>query len=65
MVQCQREVKTISVWRLGIKKSSGYYKEPNMGKVRPNWKGPYHITSMAGIGEYYLEDLDENVVSRP
>ena len=28
-------------------------------------KGPYRITSVAGIGAYYLEDLDEKVVPRP
>ena len=33
-VRRQHEVKAISAWRLGIKKSFGYYKEPSMGKVR-------------------------------
>ena len=36
-----------------------------MGKVGPNWEGPYHITLEAGIGAYFLEDLDEHVVPRP
>ena len=35
------------------------------GKLGPNWEGPYHITSNAGIGAYFLEDLDELVVPRP
>ena len=35
------------------------------GKLGPNWKGPYHITLVAGIGAYYLENLDENTVLRP
>ena len=30
-----------------------------------NWEGPYRITSNAGIGAYFLEDLDEHVISRP
>ena len=63
-VRRQHEVKAISTCRFGIKKGFGYYKEPSMGKIRANWEGPYHITSMARIGAYYLEDLDENVVPR-
>ena len=35
------------------------------GKLWHNWKGPYHITSVAGIGAYYLEDLDEKTVLHP
>ena len=34
-------------------------------KLRPNWEGPYRITSKAGIGAYFLEDLDEYVIPRP
>ena len=35
------------------------------GKLGPNWEGLYRITSMAGIGAYFLEDLDEHVIPRP
>ena len=35
-----------------------------MGKLGSNWEGSYRITSMAGIGTYFLEDLDENVIPR-
>ena len=31
-------------------------------KLGPNWEGSYRITSVAGVGVYYLEDLDERVV---
>ena len=37
-------------------------KSPSWGKLGPNWEGPYRITLIAGIGAYYLEYLDENVV---
>ena len=37
-------------------------KNPVWEKLGPNWKGSYRITSVAGIGAYYLKDLDENVV---
>ena len=35
------------------------------GKLGPNWEGPYRIPSIAGIGAYYLEDLDEKAVLHP
>ena len=31
----------------------------------PNWEGSYKITSATNIGAYYLEEFDENVISRP
>ena len=40
-------------------------KNPSWGKLGPNQEGSYRITSVAGIGNYFLEDLDENVVPRP
>ena len=50
---------------LVLRKVLGTAKNPAWGKLGPNWEGPYRITSVARIGAYYLEDLDENVVSRP
>ena len=50
---------------LVLRKVLGTTKNPAWGKLEPNWEGPYHITSMAGIGAYFLEDLDEHVISRP
>ena len=38
---------------------------PAWEKLRPNWEGPYRITSEAGIEAYFLEDLDEHVVPHP
>ena len=43
----------------------GATKNPAWGKLGPNWEGPYRIISKAGIGAYFLEDLDEHVVPRP
>ena len=48
-----------------LKKVLGIVKNPVWGKLKPNWEGPYRITSVAGIDAYYLENLDENVVPRP
>ena len=43
----------------------GTAKNPTWGKLGPNWEGPYRITSVVGIGAYFLEDLDEHVISCP
>ena len=43
----------------------GTAKNPAWRKLGPNWEGPYRNTSQAGIGAYFLEDLDEHVVPRP
>ena len=50
---------------LVLRKVVGIVKNPSWGKLGPNWKGPYRITSVAGIEAYYLEDLDENMIPRP
>ena len=50
---------------LVLRKVLGNTKNPAWGKLGPNWEGPYRITSVAGIGAYYLEDLDEKNVLHP
>ena len=50
---------------LVLRKVMGTTKNPAWGKLGPNWEGPYRIISKAGIGAYFLEDLDEHVVPRP
>ena len=49
---------------LVLRKVVGTAKNPTWGKLGPNWEGPYRITSKAGIGVYFLEDLDEHVIPR-
>ena len=34
-------------------------------KLAPNCQGPYRVTSIAGAGAYYLEDLDERPLPWP
>ena len=55
----------LAVGDLVLRKVLGTTKNPNWGKLGPNWEGPYRITSVAGIGAYYLEDLDEKAVLHP
>jgi len=50
---------------LALRKVLGTAKNPIWGKLGPNWEGPYRITSVAGIGAYYLKDLEEKVVPHP
>ena len=50
---------------LVLRKVIGIAKDLAWGKLGLNWEGPYRVTSIAGIGAYFLEDLDKNVVPRP
>jgi len=50
---------------LVLRKVLGTAKNPAWEKLEPNWEGPYRITSMAGVGAYFLEDLDERVIPCP
>ena len=53
------KLRPLAVGDLVLRKVLGTTKNPNWGKLGPNWEGPYRITSVAGIGAYYLEDLDD------
>ena len=50
---------------LVLRKVLSTAKNPAWGKFGLNWEIPYRITSVARIGSYYLEDLDESIVLRP
>ena len=47
---------------LVLRKVLGTAKNLAWGILGPNWEGPYRITLLAGIGAYFLEDLDEHVI---
>ena len=40
-------------------------RDPVMGKLGSTWEGPYRVMSIARVGAYRLEDLDERLVARP
>ena len=50
---------------LVLRKVVGTSKNSAWGKLGPNWEGLYRITLIAGIGAYFLEDLDKKVVPQP
>ena len=49
---------------LVLRKVLGTAKNPVWGKLGPNWEGPYRITSVTGIGAYFLKGLDDHVIPR-
>ena len=59
------KLRSLAPGDLVLRKVLGNARNPAWGKLGPNWEGPYHITSMAGIGAYYLEDLDEKTILYP
>ena len=50
---------------LVLRKVLSTAKNPAWEKLGPNWEEPYRITSIAGIGAYFLKDLDNHVIPRP
>ena len=59
------KLRPLTLGDLVLRKVVGTTKNPTWGKLGSNWEGPYRITSKAGIGAYFLEDLDEHVISCP
>ena len=62
-----RDVKTreFGARDLVLRRAVGNMRDTNAGKLAPTWEGPYRVTSIAGAGAYYLEDLDERPLPRP
>ena len=59
------KLRPLALRDLVLRKVLGNTKNSAWGKFGPNWEGPYRITSVAGIGAYYLKDLDEKIVLHP
>ena len=59
------KLRPLALGDLVLRKFLGMTKDPTWEKLEPNLEGSYRITSVAGIGAYYLEDLNENYVPRP
>ena len=53
------KVRPLAPGNLVLRKVLRTTKNPTWGKLGPNWEGSYRITMVAGIGAYYLEDLDK------
>ena len=59
------KLKPLALGDLVLRKVLGTVKNPAWITLGPNWEEQYRITSVVGIGAYYLEDLDENIVLCP
>ena len=59
------KLRPLTVGDLVLRRVVGAAKNPAWEKLGPNWEGSCRITSVAGIGAYYLEDLKEKAVPRP
>ena len=59
------KLRSLAPGDLVLRKVVGTAKNLAWGKLGPNWEGPYRITSVARIGAYFLEDLDEHVIPCP
>ena len=54
-----------SVGELVLKKALPADKNPNEGKLTPNWHEPFKVISAAGQSAYRLEDMDGRELPRP
>ena len=50
---------------LVLRKVMGAAKDPTQGKLRPNWEGPYRVTSWQRKGTYKLETMDGRKLQHP
>ena len=57
--------KKFSVGELVLEKTLPGDKNPNEGKLAPNWHGPFKVISAAGRSGYRLEDMEGKEFSRP
>ena len=55
----------LNIGDLVLKKVSLVTKNPDHGKLRPNWEGPYRIINCKRQGSYYLEALDGRKFKHP
>ena len=50
---------------LVLRKVVGSMRDTNAGKLAQTWERPYRSTAIAGVGAYYLEDMNEIPLPRP
>ena len=59
------KVREFNAEDLVLRKAVGSMRDTNAGKLAQTWEGLYRITAIAGVGAYYLEDMDEIPLPRP
>ena len=46
-------------------KAVGNARDVSVEKLAPNWEGQYRVTTIAKVGAYFLEDMEEWPLPRP
>ena len=59
------KARRFAVGELVLKKTLPGDRNPNEGKLAPNWQGPYKVLSKAGRAAYRLEDMEGKELPRP
>ena len=59
------KLRQLDIGDLVLCKVSVATKDPNQGKLRPTWEGPYKVVHYSQRGSYHLETLDEQKLPRP
>ena len=59
------KLRPLTVGDLVLRKVLGTAKNLTWGKLGSNWKWPYRIMFVAGIGAYHLENLKKKAIPRP
>ena len=54
-----------AVGELVLKKTLLVDRNPNEGKLAPNWQGPFKVLSAAGRSAYRLEDMEGKELPQP
>ena len=58
-------VREFSAGDLVLRRAVGSMRDTNARKLAQTWEGPYRVTAIAGVGAYYLEDMNEVPLPRP
>ena len=58
-------VREFSIGDLVLRRAVGSMWDTNARKLAQTWEGPYRITAIAGVGAYYLENMNEVPLPRP
>ena len=59
------KLKHFNLGDMVLQKVSQATKDPNEGKLGPNWEGPYKVVRYSMRGSYYLEDTNGKPLPRP
>ena len=59
------KLRQLDIEDLVLRKVSAATKDPNQGKLRPTWEGPYKVVHYSQRGSYHLETVDGQKLPRP